>query len=64
MDDDGRRTTDDDDDYDGRGCVAPTCARFPYTEKCTESESDIKNNHLLYTINPTQQNTFETLTFV
>ena len=32
---------------------------FPYTEKDTESESDIKNNNLLYTIHQQCQHTFE-----
>ena len=31
---------------------------FPYTEKYTESESDIQNNDLLYKINKKCQNTF------
>ena len=34
---------------------------FPYTEKYTESESDIQNNNLLYKIQPKCQNTFENL---
>ena len=34
---------------------------FLYTEKYTESESDIQNNDLLYKINPKCQNTFEQL---
>ena len=32
---------------------------FPYTEKYTESESDIQNNNLLYKIHPKCQNSFE-----
>ena len=32
---------------------------FPYTEKYTESESDIKNNDLLYKTHQQHQNTFE-----
>ena len=32
---------------------------FPYTEKYTESESDIQNNDLLYKIDKQCQNTFE-----
>ena len=31
---------------------------FPYTEKNTESESDIQNNNLFYKIDPKCQNTF------
>ena len=34
---------------------------FPYTEKYTESESDIQNNDLLYKIDQKLQNAFETL---
>ena len=34
---------------------------FPYTEKYTESEYDIKNNNLLYKIDQQHQNTFENL---
>ena len=34
---------------------------FPYTEKYTESESDIQNNDLLYKIDQQCQNTFEIL---
>ena len=32
---------------------------FPYTVKYNESESDIQNNNLLYTIHHKCQNTFE-----
>ena len=34
---------------------------FPYTEKCTESEHDIQNDDLLYTINQKCQSTFDIL---
>ena len=34
---------------------------FPYTEKYTESVSDIQNNDLLYKLHETYQNTFEIL---
>ena len=34
---------------------------FPYTEKYTESESDIQNNDLLYKIDQNCQNTFDFL---
>ena len=34
---------------------------FPYTEKYTESESDIQNSNLLYKIHQKHQNTFEHL---
>ena len=34
---------------------------FPYTEKYTESESDIQNNDLLYKIDQQCQNTFDFL---
>ena len=32
---------------------------FPYTEKYTESESDIQNNNFFYNIGPKCQNTFD-----
>ena len=34
---------------------------FAYTEKYTESESDIQNNDLLYTTHQKHQNAFEKL---
>ena len=34
---------------------------FAYTEKYTESEYDIQNDHLLYRIDQKCQNTFEIL---
>ena len=34
---------------------------FPYTEKYTESESDIQNNDLLYKTHQQHKNTFEML---
>ena len=34
---------------------------FPYTEKYTESKSDIKNNNLFYKIGPKCQNDFDLL---
>ena len=34
---------------------------FPYTEKYTESESDIQNNDLLYKTHQKHQNTFQIL---
>ena len=34
---------------------------FPYTVKYTESESDLKNNNLLYQTHQTHQNTFDCL---
>ena len=32
---------------------------FPYTEKCTESETDIQNNDLSYKLDQQCQNTFD-----
>ena len=34
---------------------------FPYTGKCTESESDIQNNDLLYRTHQKHQTTFDLL---